>query len=198
MNQVEEAKQVVLEGTTYNTSEGNHNGMLNHYIPYIQKLLPKQLRDKIEANTHMIVVKCTSLGTAVMDVHPHNNAYLIQYQVNTKEGIYSTNICSFKYYSMTNCCGALNFSSTNVDYPNRGIGSLLQYLKQDISYYAGVGYVQCCDRFIEKDNHILITHGGYKVVDSFMNPKSMNEVRVYGKHIDKFSEIKQFKIKIKD
>lgn len=197
MNQVKEAKQIeYLEGTSSMIKDIDYQSILDHYIPYIQKLLPKEIRSKIEAGTHKIIVKYTSLGNEVTSVHPHNRAELIQYTLNSINGDVYT-LCNFKYYSMTNCCGALNFSSTNVNYYSRGIGSLLQYLKEDLAYYNGVVYMQCCDRFLEKNDHVLTKYGNYKVIDSFKNPKSFNEVRIYGKTLDNWS-VREFKIKIKD
>ena len=200
MNQVEEDKKVeYIEGSTVKIGEIGYQEILDHYIPYIQQLLPQEIRSKIEAGTHKIVAKYNSLGSSVLDIHPHNRAERIEYTlVSVDRGIYSSSICSFVYYSMTNCCGALNFSNTNVSYTERGIGSLLQYLKEDISYINGVGYIQCCDKFIEKNDHVLTKYGNYPVVDSFKNPKSLNEVRVYGKHLDRWNDTRKFKIKIRN
>lgn len=199
MNQVKEDKKVqYLEGNTVEISDYSHQGILDYYIPYIQKLLPKEIRNKIESGTHKIIAKSISLGNDILNIHPHNRAETIQYTLNTIDGTYSSNICSFRYYSMTNCCGALNFSSTNVSWMNRGIGSLLQYLKEDLCYINGVGYTSCCDKYSEINNHILTIHGGYKIIDSFKNHKSYNEVRIYGKIVNRFSKTRTFKIKIKD
>ena len=205
--EVQEIKDKTIEnnneyliGKTCNVSINDTQNIVNHYIPFIKKLLgEKRYNELSKNNSYNLVGKIDNLSN---DLHPHNPCSIIKYQfLNSNTNGISYTVYQFYYYTMTNCCGALNFSKTECYFNSLGIGSLLQYLKEDLAYKNNISYVSCTD----KDNNsinkkILTTHGNYKIIDTFYNVKSNNNVNIYGKKLDKFTDkkIKEFKINLKN
>jgi hypothetical protein len=126
----------------------------------------------------------------------HNDCLYCRVMVNSED------IAHFRVYSQNNCCGAMSVSGTHVydNYANKKLGTLLQYIKEDIFKKNGVSLATCTDIYINKynpstdgdfntiqpylKNTKILLSNGWKVSKLFHNVKSQNVVALYVKDIN--------------
>lgn len=117
-----------------------------------------------------------------------------------------------------NCCGASTVTKTNIqaNYHRKKIGTILQYLKEDIVRWKNVGLMTCTDIYYtnyrgnETDdfskidpympNTKLLLSTGWEVSNIFFNRNSINLVALYTKKvtISNFKSIISMKIKLEE
>lgn len=94
-------------------------------------------------------------------------------------------IASFKLYRMPHCCGIL-VSCDSYVYPAfqfRGLGTLLNNLRQDIGKYLGYSLILCTDKENNYSQRTVLKKNEWKDIFDFHNRKSGNKVVISVKEL---------------
>lgn len=137
---------------------------------------------------------------------PYNNRLKIKLYNN------KSIIGSFYIYGQNNCCGAMTTSKTDIihEYQNNKIGTIFQYLKEDIAKMNRVSQLLCTDEYysnVSKDinlndlkhyhrNTKVLLNTGWEISKLFVNTKSSNVVAIYTKNINCDEQVKEVILKI--
>lgn len=131
--------------------------------------------------------------------------YIMPYSTNWKvicEDEHKNCLFQFYIYGQNNCCGSSTTSKTWISnsYRDKKLGTLLQYLKEDIARSAKHSLITCTDMFYHKptDEEILnleslqpylpntkvLLNTGWKVQKLFFNRNSKNIVGLFSKDLE--------------
>ena len=206
----------------------HYNNVFNNYFKEVLKSEGKSLDFNFKLN-------CNYLSIINLD-SPNSYVDFIKYQENNKELrniVFSkmmevssnynllligtinfeeySNYMAFKFYigGQNNCCGALTITDTYVGHAFRynKIGTILQYMKEDLANAQRVTLLTCTDiisvngnEYIENSsylpNHSLLLKHNWKLKDYFYNRKSSNTVGLFVKNINNYkSKIITLKLK---
>lgn len=90
-------------------------------------------------------------------------------------------IATFQLNDMFNCSGILVFSEVFVNKPfrNRGLSKAITAFVVDFSKYYGYGMLQAVDQDSNSFQKKSFEKGGWKIVNSFVNPKTANKLNVW-------------------
>lgn len=90
-------------------------------------------------------------------------------------------VAQWELYQMPHCCGICVSTKAEVNptYRSRGIGTLLNNLRQDIARMLGYSLLLCTD--IDKNTHQtqLLDTNGWRKVHTFVNRRTNNSVSIH-------------------
>lgn len=89
-----------------------------------------------------------------------------------------TVIGSFKLYELQHCCAFMVSCNAVVylEYQNKGIGTVLNQLRQDIGRLLGYSAVLCTDTEQNINQRKLLKTNGWKDIHSLVNKRTQNRV----------------------
>lgn len=101
-------------------------------------------------------------------------------EANRKAWLKNHVISTFKLYQMPHCCGIMVSCNAFVGEPFRkkGIGTLLNSLRQDIGRQLGYSLILCTDIEKNEPQRKLLKTNGWKEVYSFLNKRTNNKVYI--------------------
>lgn len=90
-------------------------------------------------------------------------------------------IARFILQDMINCSGIIINSDVFISklFTNKGVGSLINKFCIDFCRYYGYGIIQATDKDINEYQKKIFTKNEWKLVASFTNPKSLNNINVW-------------------
>jgi hypothetical protein len=122
-----------------------------------------------------------TIGEIVVPGDPENDKppvyrdFLLGAYRLTMDGI---TIASWKLYQMPHCCGIVVSCNATVDkvYQNRGIGTVLNQLRQDIGRSLGFSLMMCTDIDSNQYQRKLLKTNGWRDLYDFVNRRTKNRV----------------------
>jgi hypothetical protein len=89
-------------------------------------------------------------------------------------------IATFKLYEMPHCCGIMVSCNAFVGEPfrHKGIGTLMNNLRQDIGRQLGYSVILCTDIETNTYQRQLLKTNGWKDIYSFLNRRTSNQVYI--------------------
>lgn len=97
-----------------------------------------------------------------------------------------TTIAHFNLIAMPGCCGILISSGSYVmpEYQNKGIGTILNKMRTEISHLWGYSLLMCTDVADNQHQQKILEKNGWQTLKEFVNNRTRNTVKVHA--IDTF------------
>jgi len=94
-------------------------------------------------------------------------------------------ICRFSLATLPGCCGSIISYHTYVDYSsrNKGIGKILQKIKEDIAVIHGFSSILCTTTSDNKIQQNILRKNKWNLLSDFLNERTGNIVQYWAKSI---------------
>lgn len=133
-------------------------------------------------------IKCSikSLKIYIESVNSYEDRYpegkfTLKYKTTKKEEI----IAQFSLVNMAGCCGIVisTGSFVTVPYRNKGIGTILNAMRQQIAFQWHYGLIVCTDKENNKGQQKVLDKNSWIKNLSFKNPRTNNHILVHSKKL---------------